>query len=39
MNNYIIKNFSYIKENQNHFIEYANIAHERFKFGFIPIFV
>ena len=31
MNNHIIKNFSYIKENQNHFIGYANLAHERFK--------
>jgi len=34
MNNHIIKNFSYIEENQDHFIEYANLAHERFKFAF-----
>jgi len=31
-NNYIIKNFPYIKENHNHFIEYANLAHQRFNF-------
>jgi hypothetical protein len=33
-NNYIISNFSYIKENQNHFIEFANLAHQRFNFAF-----
>ena len=33
-NNYIIRNFSYIKENHNHFIEYANLAHQRFNFAF-----
>ena len=33
-NNYIIKNFPYIKENHNHFIEYANLAHQRFNFAY-----
>jgi hypothetical protein len=33
-NNYIIRNFSYIKENHNHFIEYANLAHQRFNFAY-----
>ena len=33
-NNYIINNFSYIKENHHHFIEYANLAHERFNFAY-----
>jgi len=34
MNNYIIKNFSYVEKNHNHFIEYANLAHDRFNFAY-----
>jgi hypothetical protein len=34
MKDYIIEDLKYINENKNHFIEYANLAHERFKFAF-----
>jgi hypothetical protein len=38
MKDYIVKNFFYIKENQKHFIEYANIAHERYMFNYGKVF-
>jgi hypothetical protein len=34
MKNYTIKKLSYINKNKNHFIEYANIAHERYKMAY-----
>lgn len=33
-NNYILYNLNYIKNNHNHFVEYANLAHKRFQFAF-----
>jgi len=36
--NYTIKKLSYINENINHFINYANLAHKRFKFSFEKLF-
>ena len=38
MKNYFIHNLPYIKKNHNHFIEYANLAHERFKFAYGNVF-
>jgi hypothetical protein len=38
MKNYVVKNFSYIKENHSHFIEYANLSHERFMFNYGKVF-
>jgi hypothetical protein len=34
MKDYIVKNFSYIEKNKEHFIRYANLAHERYKFAY-----
>jgi hypothetical protein len=34
MKDYIIKNLPYINKNKNHFIEYANLAHERYKIAY-----
>lgn len=34
MKDYLIKNLSYIKKNQKHFIEYANLAYDRFNFAY-----
>jgi len=34
MKEYLIKNLPYIKKNINHFIEYANLAHERYKLSY-----
>lgn len=38
MKEYFIKNLSYILKNNKHFIEHANIAHERFKFAYGNVF-
>jgi len=38
MKEYIVENFTYIKKNKKHFIEYANLAHERFKFAYGNVF-
>ena len=38
MKEYYIKNLPYISKNKNHFIEYANLAHERFKFAYGSVF-
>ena len=38
MKEYYIKNLNYIKKNEKHFIEYADLAHERFKFAYGNVF-
>jgi hypothetical protein len=38
MKEYYIKNLSYIEKNKDHFIEYANLAHERFKVAYGNVF-
>jgi hypothetical protein len=38
MKEYYIKNLPYVLKNKKHFIEHANLAHERFKFAYGNVF-